>query len=347
MQEALRPAMKAFILALLPGLDEEGSESFDKVHDGAFSLPSGFWLTSNVLSADRFSPRFPFHDGLASLLPSEPLAHSHLDALGTNNGALVLIAPDAEDGSGRRYKASLPVLWTSKIETIADTLRFQDIASIVGPDVGLMVRAFSSSLEDENNLVQRGTLDLLVTSLRLDGAASSKLVAYESIVRPARWPDLCSSPRHTREPDRVILMRSASAVVLRRDLSLSRRLYTWILGPDENPDHQVSYLCANALDLLRVSLLEDMRAVPSAFGEASEPQRPYRIFISLLDKYEIGYALTDVLVLDALGALEAAISSGDPDNVGRLSFFRPLHLSALLESSWHYRIYDHSSRRLG
>lgn len=42
MQEALRPAMKAFILALLPGLDEEGSESFDKVHDGAFSLPSGF-----------------------------------------------------------------------------------------------------------------------------------------------------------------------------------------------------------------------------------------------------------------------------------------------------------------
>lgn len=49
-----------------------------------------------------------------------------------------------------------------------------------------MVRAFSSSLEDENNLVQRGTLDLLVTSLRLDGAASSKLVAYESIVRPAR-----------------------------------------------------------------------------------------------------------------------------------------------------------------
>lgn len=128
-------------------------------------------------------------------------------------------------------------------------------------------------------------------------------------------------------------MRSASAVVLRRDLSLSRRLYTWILGPDENPDHQVSYLCANALDLLRVSLLEDMRAVPSAFGEASEPQRPYRIFISLLDKYEIGYALTDVLVLDALGALEAAIPSGDPDNVGRLSFFRPLHLSALLESS--------------
>ena len=58
----------------------------------------------------------------------------------------------------------------------ADSFGFicADISPIVGPDIGLMIRAFSSCLEDDNLLVQRGILDLLVTSLRLDGAASEK-----------------------------------------------------------------------------------------------------------------------------------------------------------------------------
>lgn len=49
-------------------------------------------------------------------------------------------------------------------------------------------------------------------------------------------------------------MRSASTVVLRRDLSLSRRLYTWLLGSDDNPDSQVAHLRTHGLDLLRKSL---------------------------------------------------------------------------------------------
>jgi hypothetical protein len=37
-------------------------------------------------------------------------------------------------------------------------------------------------------------------------------------------------------------------------------------------------------------------------GEYPE-SRPFKIFISLLDKWEIGSALTDILVLDALKAI--------------------------------------------
>jgi len=40
----------------------------------------------------------------------------------------------------------------------------------------------------------------------------------------------------------------------------------------------------------------------SPSGEYSE-SRPFKIFISLLDKWEIGSALTDILVLDALKAI--------------------------------------------
>lgn len=51
-----------------------------------------------------------------------------------------------------------------------------------------------------------------------------------------------------------MLMRATSSVVLRRDLSLSRRLYTWLSGTGETPEAQVSFLKEHGLKLLRESL---------------------------------------------------------------------------------------------
>lgn len=95
-----------------------------------------------------------------------------------------------------------------------------------------MIRAFAAALEDENLLVRRSALDLLVQSLRLDSV----------------------TVKEAHADDRAILMRSASSVVLRRDLSLNRRLYTWLLGGDEHPEIQVQYLRMQALELLRSTL---------------------------------------------------------------------------------------------
>jgi hypothetical protein len=52
----------------------------------------------------------------------------------------------------------------------------------------------------------------------------------------------------------------------------------------------------------------------SPSGEYSE-SRPFKIFISLLDKWEIGSPLTDVLVLDAFRALKQLLASGGADDV--------------------------------
>lgn len=52
----------------------------------------------------------------------------------------------------------------------------EDITTAVGRDVGLMIRAFSACLEDENLLVRRGALDLLVQSLKLHGGALKRFV---------------------------------------------------------------------------------------------------------------------------------------------------------------------------
>ncbi len=95
-----------------------------------------------------------------------------------------------------------------------------------------MIRAFSAALEDDNLLVRRGALDLLLQSMRVDSVAVQR----------------------ARAEDRAILMRAATGVVLRRDLSLNRRLYTWLLGPDDKSDHQIEYLKKHALELLKDTL---------------------------------------------------------------------------------------------
>lgn len=95
-----------------------------------------------------------------------------------------------------------------------------------------MIRAFASALEDDNLLVRRGALDLLLQSIRMDSAAV----------------------KGAQPEDRTILMRAASGVVLRRDLSLNRRLYTWLLGTDEKSDQQIAYFKENALQLLKSTL---------------------------------------------------------------------------------------------
>ena len=107
-----------------------------------------------------------------------------------------------------------------------------DVTSVVGRDIGLMIRAFAAALEDDNLLVRRGALDILLQSIRIDSAAIKR----------------------AQPEDRTIIMRAATGVVLRRDLSLNRRLYTWLLGPDDKNDQQMVYLREHALDLLKSTL---------------------------------------------------------------------------------------------
>lgn len=146
---------------------------------------------------------------------------------------------------------------------------------IVGQDVGLMVRAFASAVDDGRVLVQRGILDLLLNVIRLDGSG---------------WKN------QVREQDQKLLMKSLLGVVLKRDLSLSRRLHHWLLGStDAASEKQVEYLKDFGLDVVCEAMREEMRQ-----GE----QRPFRILLALLDKWEIGYPVTEALVLDAFRCLK-------------------------------------------
>ncbi|GJN87072.1 hypothetical protein Rhopal_000017-T1 [Rhodotorula paludigena] len=261
LQEDLRPATKAFILALLPGLEEETGEWFEKVAalldrlSGTVS-PSFFFQNLWLVLITAPTSRIPAINYLSRRLPKvSPVKTAPNDAQPT---------PTVQDDDG--------------------------LSDIVGQDVGLMVRGFAAALEDDKVLVQRGILDLLNGTLRLDSPGF----------------------RNCRRADQVLLMRAVLGVVLRRDLSLSRRLYTWLLGSSDASSSQVEHLRAYGLSLLHESLQAEMSAVAGlASDQTTERQRPFKIFISLLDKWEIGANLTEVGVLDAFQALKEDLRPED------------------------------------
>ncbi|KAF7302659.1 Dopey-N domain-containing protein [Mycena chlorophos] len=242
LQASLRPIMKSFIIALLPGLEEETGEFFDK---------AGAFLYRRFRNA-HLSPAFFFQ----------------------NIWLVMLTTPSARGNALNLLGRRLPRLNAE-----------EDITVIIGQDIGLMIRAFAAALEDDNLLVRRGALDLLLQSMRVDSIAV----------------------RQAQADDRAILMRAATSVVLRRDLSLNRRLYTWLLGPDEGSERQVAYFREHALVLLRSTLKEEMSSPSGDYAES----RPFKIFISLLDKWEIGAALTESLVFDAFKAIKRLVGTAN------------------------------------
>lgn len=117
-------------------------------------------------------------------------------------------------------------------------------------------------------------------------------------------------------------MRAAVSVVLRRDVSLNRRVNAWLLGSlEESSETRVAYYKTHSLQLLASTLRVSPLRFPHTMvcilkdplqNEMLAPRvddrttRPYKIFISLLDTWEIGSALTEVLIMDALGVIDVS-----------------------------------------
>ncbi|KAG6008311.1 hypothetical protein E4U21_004637 [Claviceps maximensis] len=256
---SLRPAMRSIVLALLPGLEDETSEDFDRTLNlmagfkQAIRTPESEDLGSSHASGDDFFWQCFF---LASITShsrrSGALAYlvRHLPSLGRNAHA------DAETDDV-----------TAKLHAI-----------VTSPEPGLLVRCFASGLADEQLLIQRGFLDLLVSHLPLNADVLQTRV---------------------KAADLELLMKAAVGVVTRRDMSLNRRLWAWLLGPETaGPDvdysengqvdssSRTTYFEDNGLRPLTRALLEMIRG--ASHGSSAERARPYRICLSLMDRWEIG-----------------------------------------------------------
>ncbi|XP_010902786.2 protein dopey-1 isoform X3 [Esox lucius] len=159
-------------------------------------------------------------------------------------------------------------------------LSMDDQLYVMGSDIELMVEAVSTSVQDSSVLVQRSTLDLILFCFPFHMSQATR-------------------------PDMIRILSAALHVVLRRDMSLNRRLYAWLLGPrssrQSNPeDHATHYFNSYSKDMLVQAMVGILQGKARGGEEESvlmHDLKPFRILISLLDKPELGPAiLEDVLI---------------------------------------------------
>ncbi|XP_076006410.1 protein DOP1A [Genypterus blacodes] len=168
-------------------------------------------------------------------------------------------------------------------------LTMEDQLYVMGSDIELMVEAVSTSVQDSSVLVQRSTLDLILFCFPFHMSQATR-------------------------PDMIRILSAALHVVLRRDMSLNRRLYAWLLGFDNNgaksgprstrqsnPEEYAShYFNTFSKDMLVQAMVGILQGKARGGEEESilmHDLKPFRILISLLDKPELGPAiLEDVLI---------------------------------------------------
>ncbi|KAM9852259.1 protein DOP1A [Aulostomus maculatus] len=168
-------------------------------------------------------------------------------------------------------------------------LCMEDQLYVIGSDIELMVEAVSTSVQDSSVLVQRSTLDLILFCFPFHMSQATR-------------------------PDMIRILSAALHVVLRRDMSLNRRLYAWLLGFDNNAmmvgprstrqsnpeEHASHYFNTFSKDMLVQAMVGILQGKARGGEEESilmHDLKPFRILISLLDKPELGPAiLEDVLI---------------------------------------------------
>ena len=287
---SLRPAMKSIILALLPGLEDETAEDFDRTlkllarFKEVIRQPDSELLTDVHSLADDFFWQCFF---LASITSPSRRAGAlsylsrFLPSLGHGTTPSDSQGSSANNGTSDRLAQGLAAVVTS-------------------PEPGLLIRCIASGLTDEQLLIQRGFLDLLVTHLPLDSQVLQEKV---------------------KSADLELLMKAATGVVTRREMSLNRRLWSWLLGPDPtahevdqvnessgaHDQHSTSAAKTNyfedyGLQSLTKAIL-DMVRDPNPRNVA-ERARPYRVCLSLMDRWEIGGMIVPEVFLPIIQSVQ-------------------------------------------
>lgn len=172
-------------------------------------------------------------------------------------------------------------------------LSMEDQLYIIGSDIELMVEAVSTSVQDSSVLVQRSTLDLILFCFPFHMSQATR-------------------------PDMIRILSAALHVVLRRDMSLNRRLYAWLLGFDNNgaiigprstrhsnpEEHATYYFTTFSKELLVQAMVGILHM--NGFGEETtltQDLKPFRILISLLDKPELGPVILEDILIEVFRTL--------------------------------------------
>lgn len=286
---ALRPALKAIILSLLPGLEDDTSEDFERMVSALESLRIVVQDYPNE-TADAKTNSSSSHFWQCFFLAT-------ITNASRRQGALAFLVRKLPKFGLPDRRASLP-----DVSLPAADLSDEAEAAI-HPEPGLLIRCFESGLADSQLLIQRGFLDLLVTHLPLDSPVLQQRVGKGDLER---------------------LVAAAASVVSRRDMSLNRRLWAWFLGPEptsseagdqfaspvsekhnasaDSSAHQAAFFSRYGLEALTNSVL---RMINRRSTLPSDRARPFRVCLSLMDRWEVGGLIVPEIFIPALQSVQS------------------------------------------
>lgn len=271
----LRPALKSLILGLLPAIEEETSEDFDRAYAIVESLEHRF----------------------TELATEQDSVHSSAGYFWQCLFLCVITNASRRQGALNYMTRRLPRFAQQSLVRNGNSEELSPEAeAVTTPEPGLLVRCFIAGLSDPQILIQRGFLDLLVTHLPLHSPVLQGKV-------------------ESRDLDRLV--SAAVSVLLRRDMSLNRRLWSWFLGPEPKDGATAAQSPSPTLQRAASPGASMQVRYFEAFGRApiercalamfatkspipAERARPFRICLSLMDRWEIGSALVPRIFLPAL-----------------------------------------------
>ena len=264
---ALRPALKSLLLALLPAIEEETSEDFDRAYANVETLEHKF----THYGSDGYFWQCLF--------------------LG------VITSPSRRQGALNYMVRKLPRLTNKAHIDAKDDLGelSAEAEAATSPEPGLLIRCFAAGLSDPQMLIQRSFLDLLVTHVPMHSPALQNKAERSDIDR---------------------LMTAALTILLRRDMSLNKRLWAWFLGPEpkgENsstPQSAASETGSPQLHYFETFARYPLERCMSSMFHAdikapSQLVHPFRISLSLMDRWEIGGSSVPQIFLPSLKSLHA------------------------------------------
>jgi len=275
--------LKSLILSLLPALEDEASDDYERAFRIMNKLEEAFCPSSgDVQDQSDETPGYFWQCLFLAVITSPSRRQGALNYL-------VQTLPNFGVAKARNGQTAIS-------EASGEQLTKADI--VVSPEPGLLVRCFVCGLSDPQLLIQRGYLDMLVAKVPLSSDLLHRRLTRDEVDR---------------------LVSAAMHVLLRREMSLNRRLWSWFLGPDPkesttnannndltadgratlqiSDEQQFEYFSTFGKDALeRCILAMFRRSSPRAVDRA----RPFRICLSLMDRWEIGGSIVPSIFLPAI-----------------------------------------------
>lgn len=267
----LQVIIKPLLSSLFPGIDDESSEflpltlSLIETLQTNLNDDSLFWQTCFLImisNKDRrlgglvwFTKKFPSLNSVPHLLQNiEKQKIDTIDKKRLKEMALSTLLPIAKE--------------------------------LVHPEPGLLVRSFIASLNNDNDLlIKRGTLDILLQRLHLSSPVIQMLI---------------------NEDDRKLLILTCCKTTLSKDMSLNRRVWNWLLGPNHHNLTDKKKFETSSLSSYFVKYGFDslIKALNDLLSNKDDLIIAFKVCLVFMDRWEIGSYVIPRMFIPLMKAAE-------------------------------------------